>query len=82
LKKALSIGRVIVRSHATEDKGGLRRYSEIEILSELETASIAGNLDISRAAPGRFLAYGVDLVVSFEVIAPYVVVVTVFEQGG
>jgi hypothetical protein len=48
----------------------------------LETAAATGELDHNRSAPGRFLAYGVELVISFEVIAPYIVVVTVFEQGG
>ncbi len=69
-------------SHATEDKGGLRRYDAAEVLTELETASATGEVDHNRAAPGRFLAYGVELTISFEVIAPNVVVVTVFEQGG
>lgn len=69
-------------SHATEDKGSLRRYDAAEVLTELETASATGEIDHNRSAPGRFLAYGVELVVSFEVIAPSVVVVTVFEQGG
>jgi len=71
-----------VSSHATEDKGGLRRYDEVEILTELETASATGEVQHNRASPGRFLAYGVELVISFEVIAPSIVVVTVFEQGG
>lgn len=82
LKRALASGRVIVSSHATEDKGGLRRYDAAEVLTELETASATGEVDHNRAAPGRFLAYGVELTISFEVIAPNVVVVTVFEQGG
>lgn len=69
-------------SHAIEDKGGLRRYDEAEILAELETASATGDIDRNNSTPGRFVAYGVELVISFGVIAPNIVVVTVFEQGG
>lgn len=82
LRKALASGRVLVSDHATEDKGGLRRYSEAEILAELETASRTGDIAPNRSVPGRFVGYGVELVVSFVVVAPSVVVVTVFEQGG
>lgn len=78
----MASGRVDVSSHATEDKGGLRRYTEVEILVELETASRAGEIHLNRAVPGRFVAFGVELVISFLVVAPSVVVVTVFEQGG
>lgn len=82
LLKALASGRVLVRQHATEDKDGLRQYSETEVLAELEVASDSGDVDHNRSAPGRFIAYGVELTISFEVVAPNVVVVTVFEQGG
>ncbi len=82
LRSALSTGRVIISSHATADKGGIRRYDETEILIELEIAAATGDVDHNRSSPGRFLAYGVGLVVAFEVIAPDIVVVTVFEQGG
>jgi|GEM_PF-1638752 len=82
LKKALTTGRVIVSSHATGGKGGLRRYADVEILAELETASMRGEIKHNRTMEGRFVGFGVELVISFEVIAPSVVVVTVFEQGG
>ena len=82
LKQALDLGRVVVRVHATADKGGLRSYSETQILAELEVASHAGHVGHNRSAPGRFVAYGTGLVISFIVAAPNVIVVTVFEQGG
>jgi hypothetical protein len=82
LSKALDAGRVVIRSHATADKGGLRRYTETQILAELEVASRSGDIGTNLAAPGRFLAYGIELVISFVVAAPDIVVVTVFEQGG
>ena len=82
LQRALSSGRVFVHTHATANKGGLRAYSEPEILAELNTASNAAHLDHNRAVPGRFVAYGVELVISFDIVAPNIIVVTAFEQGG
>ena len=82
LQRALASGRVLVRAHATEEKFGLRKYDEIEVLAELQVASDSGDVDHNRSAPGRFIAYGVELAISFEIAAPNVIVVTVFEQGG
>jgi hypothetical protein len=82
LQRALSSGRVFVHAHATAKRGGLRAYSEPEILAELNTASNAAHIDHNRSVPDRFIAYGVELVISFEIVAPNIIVVTVFEQGG
>ena len=82
LQRALAAGRVVVRSHALEHKGGLRTYDEAEILADLAVASEMGDVEHNRSAAGRFMAYGVELAMSFEVAPPNVVVVTVFEQGG
>ena len=82
LKKALASARVLVHPHGTSDKGALRTYSEVLVLAELKTASENEDIDHNRSAPGRFIAYGVELAISFEVVAPNIVVVTVFEQGG
>ncbi len=82
LAQALATGRVVVRRHATEDKGGLRTFSEIEIRAELKVASASGDVALDRGTPGRFLAYGIQVTIAFEVQAPNIVVVTVFFQGG
>jgi hypothetical protein len=82
LTRALATGRVVVSGHAMRDKGGLRTFSEPEIRAELKVAAASGEVAHDHHGRGRFLAYGIELALVFEVQAPDVVVITAFLQGG
>lgn len=81
LRNAVASGNVRIAGHALE-RAEQRGWDVDDILNELEVAARWGEVGASDNSPGRWLAYGVYMVICFEVIAPNIVVITVFHQEG
>lgn len=81
LRDAVTGGAVYFTSHADErmaDAG----LSRVFVLLELERAADRGAISLNRNHAGRYVAFGNAVIASFEVVAPAVVVVTVFLNEG
>jgi len=78
LRIALKNGAVSFAEHAfdgVEDEG----VNERDVIAELRVAHATRDISRNRSHAGLWVAFGVYLAISFKVVEPSVVVITVFE---